>query len=188
MPPLEHLCQPGLRIAMADERSVCHWQSNNPPGLGGCGASLKLSMGTLTVHGTRESIPLDAKEGDWLLDRALRSHSDEDGTLRVLSAHISMPTTTTAWLPTALYRREAHMRGLRRCSRSSLSCSSSSHFVSATHRCSGRSSGESRRRTTMGIPAVSSTRAYAPRNSHTRSACCHHDRQLGKDTSTCRRL
>jgi len=113
MPPLERLCQPGLCIAMADERSVCHWQSNNPPGLGGCGASLKLSMGTLTVHGTRESIPLDAKEGDWLLVRALRSHSDEDGTLRVLSAHISMPTTTTAWLPTALYHREAHMRGLR---------------------------------------------------------------------------
>ena len=74
---------------------------------------LKLSMGMLTVVGTRESIPLAAKEGDWLSVRALRSHSDEEGELRVLSARITMPTLTTAWLPTALYHREVHMRRLR---------------------------------------------------------------------------
>lgn len=75
--------------------------------------ALNLSVGTLTVEGNRESIPLEAEPGDWLRIKTRRGYESSTNAFRVLSAVRTTPESTTAWLPTALHHRTAQMRRLR---------------------------------------------------------------------------
>lgn len=76
---------------------------------------LRLSVGTLTITGTRETVLLDAKPGDWLRVRVRRSfgsdaHAPE---VRLLGARLAEPDVKLAWVPTSRYHRHAHMQRLR---------------------------------------------------------------------------
>jgi hypothetical protein len=75
--------------------------------------ALKLSVGTLTVVGNRDSLPLDAQPGEWLRIKARRAYEDPAEDLHVISAIRTTPDSKTAWVPTALYHRAAAMQRLR---------------------------------------------------------------------------
>lgn len=76
---------------------------------------LRLSVGTLTITGSRETVLLDAKPGDWLRVRVRRSfgsdaHAPE---VRLLGARLAEPDVQLAWVPTSRYHRHSHMQRLR---------------------------------------------------------------------------
>src|SRR5471032_2011441 len=61
---------------------------------------LKLSVGELTIHGNRDSIPLSLNGGDWVRLRVLRTHREGSESLRVMSIIATTPECELAWLPT----------------------------------------------------------------------------------------
>jgi hypothetical protein len=78
---------------------------------------LRLSVGELNIVGNRESIPLDAKEGEWLRVKVRRSYAvpqRNEPELRVLAARVVEPDLPSAWLPTARCHRMAHLLRLRK--------------------------------------------------------------------------
>lgn len=73
---------------------------------------LQTSIGEMTLLGNRETLCLDREPDDWLRVRVMRRHRDEPA-LHVMKSIQTMPASRTAWVPTSLHHREAHMRRLR---------------------------------------------------------------------------
>lgn len=78
--------------------------------------TLKLSMGTLVVSGSRDTIPLNARNGDWLRVHVRRRFGEpevNESEVVVLSATLTQPDIPAAWVPTARCHRLGRLRKLR---------------------------------------------------------------------------
>lgn len=74
---------------------------------------LQTSIGELSVAGNRETVPLDLTCGEWVRVRVMRRYQEDTEPPTLLRLMRTCPDVTTAWVPTSLYHREAHMRRLR---------------------------------------------------------------------------